>query len=165
MFNIAASHHNTCFICSTSIKKTKLCRFNVASVGYAFLTHEMVIKNHARCCSRHLDESGRIKKEEFYLIPTSKQYLNPQKIAFIMNLLKGFLIHHPIEQSGVFDLFKDIASLSETDCIKITGWKKIEFVDFSNYVTGVLDTADIGLEKALIRHLWLCSKTKQVSNK
>ena len=62
-FSIASSHHNRCFICSTSNKKTKLSRFNVDSVSYAYLTHQIVIKSHARCCKRHLDENARIKKK------------------------------------------------------------------------------------------------------
>ena len=61
-----------------------------------------------------------------------------------------------INSSGVFDKFKDLGALEENLCIKITGWTKIEFCDFSKLVKSVKDTAGRTKEQLIaIYRYWL----------
>jgi hypothetical protein len=42
--------------------------------------------------------------------------------------------------SGIFDKFRNMESISEEDCFKITRWSKKEFESFSYYIHCINDT-------------------------
>jgi hypothetical protein len=120
------------------------------SIVYAFKNHKILIKHHARCCVRHLDENGYIKIDQFPFILTHEG----QKIDKITTQLKDteFLWI----KSGIFDEFKNMASLSEDTCYKITRWTKEQFIRFSKYISSINDSGGRTLEQliALYRY-WL----------
>jgi hypothetical protein len=132
LIKIAKSHHGRCFICkrSSSFHKVKS-----DSVLNALKHFKIFIKQHARCCVRHLDLNGLIKHDQFDFILTNQvSHENENKLLFDNNL------YFPV-QSGIFDNFKDMASLSEDHCFMITRWSKLEFIRFSKYLTCINDTA------------------------
>lgn len=144
LINIAGSHHGSCFICK---RKTSLHKVRSESITYAYKKHNLLIKHHARCCVRHLDRKGLIKTDQFEFIPT---YIAKKIKIWLEN--KDYLSNH----SGIFDDFKNIASLSEDHCFRITRWTREEFIRFSKYITSVNDTAGRTKEQliALYRY-WL----------
>jgi hypothetical protein len=60
------------------------------------------------------------------------------------------------ESCGIFDAFKNMASLEEDICNKITGWSKKEFARFSKYLNNIRDTAGRNKEQLIaIYRFWL----------
>lgn len=57
---------------------------------------------------------------------------------------------------GIIDRFKDMASLDDDICIDISGWKKADFIRFTNYITSIRDTNGRTKEQLIaIYRLWL----------
>jgi hypothetical protein len=74
-------------------------------------------------------------------------------------------IQHNLEHnSGVFDKFKDMASLDNDFCLKITGWNKIQFMSFSKLITRIRDTSGRTKEQLIaIYKYWLSKGIDQSS--
>ncbi len=125
LINIAGSHHGRCFICK---RKTSLHKVKPESIAYALKKCNIIIKHHARCCVRHLDEKGLIKVDQFATIPT----LITPKTKNIKNWLDNN--NYLFNNSGIFDEFKNLASLSEDHCFRVTRWTREQFVRFSKYI-------------------------------
>ena len=101
------------------------------------------MKDDTRCCSRHLEKNGCIKESEFFKIPKRLEYFHQSLVKVLdVSITNAVKIQNQlITSSGVFDKFKDLGALDKNLCIKITGWTKIEFCDFSKLVKSVKDTA------------------------
>ncbi|CAF1002629.1 unnamed protein product [Brachionus calyciflorus] len=69
-----------------------------------------------------------------------------------------------IKDSKIFEKFKDIQLLNESDCLKITGWTLKEFLKFSNFITSINETNGRTKEQliALYRY-WLRKGLDQFS--
>ena len=148
----AYSSHSFCFICKRSSKNNRLYQVKIDSIIEAFLEHRIFIKRHARSCKRYLDDSGLILKDEFFKIPTKLKNHNAQTVLLLEVLA---FKRRPI-CLGMFDHFRDLNSLSDEHCYKVTGWSKKQFIDFSSYITSMNE--NIGRTKeqliALYRY-WL----------
>lgn len=116
-----------CFICRRSTKR--LHRVSKETIKEAFLKHKIIITNHARCCTYHLDNNLELRKDEYQKIPTKKKPHNSQFIMMLENI-------SPPQQS-VFSAFRDIENVDEKHCFEITGWSKIQFANFSSYISSI----------------------------
>lgn len=153
---MAYSSHHYCLIC-TRIKKS-LHQVKAASIARAYLEYEIVIKQGSRCCRRHLDELGLIKTDDFHFIKTSFELFDKQTV-FMLNCLRDS--HN---NCGIFDKFKNMATLDEEQCYKITRWSKIQFITFSKYITSLNDTAGRTKEQLIaIYRYWLFKGLDQSS--
>ena len=66
------------------------------------------------------------------------------------------LEYHLRDSCGIFDKFKDVASLDEDICKQITGWKKQDFIRFSDLIINIRDTAGRTKEQLVaIYRYWL----------
>jgi hypothetical protein len=132
----AFSSHKQCFICK---KSKQLHTVKPESIINAYLNHGIIIKHHARCCDDHLDNVGLLKPDEINDMPTNlKSY--PNDLIILVDHLKAKINFNMQSTCGIFDKFKDMASLDEILCIKITGWTKLQFVNFSKLIENVKDT-------------------------
>jgi hypothetical protein len=104
MIRIAKSHHGRCIICR---RKTSLHKVKQESIVFAFNNHKILIKHHARCCVRHLDRNGYIKTDQFSFILTQDAQ-NNKSIKIQLKDMEFLCV-----KSGIFDEFKNMASLSE----------------------------------------------------
>ena len=161
--SIASFTHQKCFLCKS---KKKLHEVKKESILFAYKYYGIVIKCHTRCCSRHLERNGLIKPEEFKNITTQTRLFDKDVIKLLDISLE---VHESIEHelthsSGVFDKFKDLASLDETQCLKITGWTRIQLSSFSKYISCVRDTAGRTKEQLVaIYRYWLLKGIDQCS--
>ena len=122
----ARSYHMQCFICGRKNKKLHIAP--TKSIAYAYITHKIVIKHHARCCGIHLNIKGEIKEESFNLIKTKpKEY--DENVVRMMDSLKK--ISNLKQTCCIFDEFKDLITLDESHCYKITRWSKNQFISFT----------------------------------
>ena len=142
----AWSISNRCFICKT---RTNLHRINPASIIYAYKHLRIFIRQHTRSCSRHLDDKRNIKYDEFINIPTRLISHNKQTIFFLNSMLQDTSL-------GIIDKFKDMASLDDDTCIDISGWKREDFIRFTNCLTSIRDTNGRTKEQLIaLYRLWL----------
>jgi hypothetical protein len=128
------------------------------SVHHALKYHNIYIKHDARSCYRHLDENGYILLNHFENIPTKMQYFENETT----NLIKSLRVSSSC--SGIFEKFKNLSTLTEEECIKITGWKKERFHNFARYISSVYDTAGRTKEQLIaIYRFWLRKGIDQCS--
>ncbi len=126
------SSHSKCFVCFR--KNKKLIKISKSSIAFAYLKRRIIITHHARCCGTHLNQNGDILEKDLYLIKTkTKQY--DVDIIKIMDSVTQ--LPQLTDKCGIFDDFKNINTIDEAQCFKITRWTKQEFVDFSNYITSI----------------------------
>lgn len=152
---VALSHNGRCFICG---RKKKLKRINRIAILSAYLNDKVFIKNHARCCSNHINERGLIKSNDLLSIKESDIDLDIKSTLIMDEIILSNT------NSGIFDKFKNITSLSEEDCFKITRWNKKEFGSFSNYIHCINDTDGRSKEQLVaIYRYWLRKGIDQVS--
>lgn len=130
----AKSTHSRCFICNR--KGKKLSRIKPISVAYALSRFNIVIKSHARCCGSHLDKRGLIKYQEFFKIES----LHSQTITPETQLLLELSSSRSSKTIPPIDRFRNMESVDDNFCLKITGWKKSKFLEFNQYITTVNDT-------------------------
>jgi len=126
LIKTARSWHGRCFICG---RKSGLHRIQKQSLLDAYINYKIIVKEHARCCSRHLDEKRLIKLDHFRNIKTSlRYYSNHSKI--ILDSLSA-------KNEGVFDKFKNINNVTEEECYEITRWTKNQFIQFCNFIKSI----------------------------
>ncbi len=123
MLMTALYHRGSCFIC---LRKGKLQKIKKESIINAHKLFKLVIKSNALHCSRHLDERGLIKPEDFLKIRHKMKFYNREAL----NKLNNYA--NPCKKD-IFEQFNDLDLLSDKDCIKITGWSKEVFSKFCKY--------------------------------
>jgi hypothetical protein len=154
LIETAYSSHKKCFICG---RKENLKQVKRESIFYCLKNFNILIKNHARSCSRHIDQYGFIKEHEYMNIPTKSCALTDD----IKNLMNVLTIKN---HSGVFDIFNDITNVSEYFCKKITGWTRSEFSKFTKYITSINDTNGRTKEQLVaVYRYWLRKGLDQTS--
>lgn len=157
MLKTSFSSHSSCFICRR--KNERLYAIKQKSIIDAYIIHKIMIKPDARVCGRHLDHSGLIKKEEFSRIPFKYQHYY-RHLIYVLDAISRYCC----EDSGVFKAFKSISTINERYCFEITGWSKIQFIKFTNYITSVYDTAGRTKEELIaIYRFWLRKGIDQTS--
>ena len=124
----AFSSKKKCFLCRGRQSNIKLRQIKEYCVKKAFREFNIVIRQTARCCSRHLDENGFLTETSYCDIPTQFKKYHLAEIRILKSLSREELL---------FDRFKDFDSLSESDCFNITGWTKNQFKLFASYITSV----------------------------
>lgn len=129
LIKTAKSCHDYCFICKKSRKFLRLHKIKEKSIVEAYSKHKLYIKQHARCCKKHLDYNGLIKSSVFDKIPFEYKEHSSHESMFL-----GLISD---QKKGVFECFNDIEDLSNEHCLKITGWSKAEFLEFSKYITSI----------------------------
>ena len=105
-----------------------------------------------------MGKNGLIKEEEFWKIPKITQYYDKSLVKVLdISLGNAEIIQNQlINSSGIFDKFKNMASLEEDICYKITGWNKSEFYSFSKLITSVRDTVGRSKDQLIaIYRYWL----------
>lgn len=95
---------------------------------------KIFIPIHSRCCRRHLDNDFAIRFEEYYNIPALLRKHKPE-INLMLNSFQ-------FQQKGMFDDFKNFSELSDDECIRITGWNKDRFSNFSKFITSINDNVN-----------------------
>ena len=142
----ALSTHTACFICRE--KGRKLRQIHEKDVKYAYENYKIIIKTHARYCDAHFDANGLIRKEEYAIIPT-KDRLYPLETLKMFSILSS-------DNCSIFDQFKDIEYLEDDHCKRITGWSKLEFIRFSEFITST-NTSSIMIPNRCIKGIKYCS--------
>ena len=151
----ANSSHKNCLICK---RKTGLHQVKTESVLFAYQHFGIVIKPDSRCCNKHLEINGLIKESEYKQIPTKNSWFDKQIVKLLdCSIQKIDRIQYDLNfSSGVFDKFKDLASLEDEFCKKITGWSRCELENFSNYIKNLKDTAGrTKLQLVALYRYWL----------
>lgn len=148
MIKIAFSSHKKCFICRCSVRS--LHSIKKESIIKIYQTVKILIKNDSRCCSRHLDSFGLVKREHFSLIPSESKNCTKEQMETIQRIVKKS------ETTGIFDYFRDISTLDEDLCKKITNWSRSEFMKFSSYIISLNDSNGRTKEQLIaIYRFWL----------
>lgn len=153
LIKTARSWHGRCFICG---RRSGLHRIQKRSIIDAYKYHKIIVKEHARCCSRHFDENRLIKKDHLIKIQTSlKYYSNHTKI-----ILESFFI----TSEKIFDKFKNMKDVSDKECFEITRWTKQQFMEFCNYIKSVKSSTRRTKEQMVaIYRYWLRKGIDQAS--
>jgi hypothetical protein len=153
----ANSSHKSCFICSNT---NKLHKVKSNSIALGFLSKKIIIKKDTRVCESHLDNSGEILIKEFDKIKT--RMVQYEKTVFnLLDCLSHFK-NDQNENTYIFQYFKDLTTLSDELCKKITNWSKTEFINFSRYIMSLNETESRSKYQliALYRY-WLLKGTDQ----
>ena len=99
-------------------------------------------------------------------ITTKTQWFDKDVLKLLdLSLEENESKHYELTHScGVFDKFKDLASLDEADSLKITGWTRMQLASFSKYIKRVRDTAGrTKLQLIAIYRYWLSKGIDQCS--
>ena len=139
MLRTALASHKKCLFCN---ERKRLHVVKPETIMSAYLNHGIIIKIGSRCCDTHLDANRLVQTEAFNQIHTKdKMYSKDLKLVLDSCLQTSQKIQMLLkDSSGIFDKFKDMATLDENLCIKITGWNKVQFNNFSNFITRIRDT-------------------------
>ena len=157
----AYTSHKKCLVCYND---KGLHRVKPESIMNAYLNHGLIIKNGARCCDDHLDSNDIIKDEEYnHIITKDMTYDKDFKLVLDACLEASKKINYFLkDSSGIFDKFKNLATLDETLCYKITGWTKEQFANFSKLIKRVRDTCGRTKEQLVaIYRYWLAKGIDQ----
>jgi len=120
--------HKSCLLCRCN---KKLHEVKDESINYANRHFKIFIKKGACICQLRLDSNKQILINEDQKIPTRLKTLNTQ-IFQMFNSLSSL-----DSCINVFDKFKNMESLEEDHCFKITKMKKFKFILFSKYITSL----------------------------
>lgn len=134
LIHTAISTHSKCLVCRR--RNVPLHRVKLDSILYAYSTHQIIIKHHARCCGRHLNDERLIINEHFHLIRTRLVTYDNETKRRLDSMIKN---RFPIK-IGIFEQFNNMRSLTESHCLHVTGWSKDEFLRFSDYIINVKNT-------------------------
>ena len=160
---MAVYTHKYCLFCR---KSEGLHQIKPESIIFAYQNYGLIIKQQARCCSKHLENNGMIKASEYHKIPRKNQLFDEDAIKILdMSLMICEKIQYDLtHSSGIFDKFKDMASLDENICIKLTGWTKLQLYNFSKYIKNIRDTNGRTKEQLIaIYRYWLSKGLDQSS--
>jgi hypothetical protein len=158
LLKTAYSSHKFCFIC---LRKDRCSPVKSKSIASAYRNYKIVIKPGSRICKAHLDDNGIILTREFERIKTIMRPYSSHSINMFDILSFSTEI---IDCSGVFDKFKNMETLEEEYCFKITRWSKKDFITFSKYITSVYDTAGRTKEQLIaIYRYWLTKGIDQTT--
>jgi len=131
ILDTAGSNHLSCFICGR--RREKLYVAPSKSIAFAYKYLGLVIKTHARLCSRHLiNDNSEIRESEFINIHSTRRYF-PHETVRMFDLFCKFL--NLEETPTIFEPFKNLNTLNEFHCKQITSWTVSEFIRFSSYLT------------------------------
>ena len=139
----ASSSHKKCFICHR--RDRRLPRVSIKSIENAYLNHNIIIKEGTRSCYRHINLNRELLEDSYILIPTKPVAYN-QKIVRLLNIVSNNVKNkNNLEEnafSSIFDPFKNLNTLDETHCYKITKWTKKQFIDFLGYIKNIRNTTN-----------------------
>ena len=93
------SSHKRCFICRDDSRS--LYRIDKRDKVHAYTNHRIIITDHARCCDAHYDDDGLIRKEEFFIIPTTDK----SHSAEIIKMLE-MLVHFEFENHRKYNCIR-----------------------------------------------------------
>ena len=166
------SHHGRCFICRR--KTTPLHKVSQKSIAFAFFKHNIIIPDGTRSCIRHLDaNTGQIFDLEFTNnnIRTHPERYDPKIVKLLKSVskltvdcLKIEENQSKIQQKFAFEHFRNIETLNENHCQKITGWTKAQFIEFSRYIKNIRNTKNRSKgELIALYKYWLRKGIDQVS--
>ena len=124
-------NHNKCFICKRSQGPLRI--VSTKSRILAFNNLKIFIKKDTRSCRKHLDSERNIKDDHYRLI---KKINNSPKTTDIIELLnstskvalKCFELTTDPEYNSIFEPFKNLKTLQNEHCLKITGLTKGQFI-------------------------------------
>lgn len=127
----AKCHHGSCFVCGRS---DRLREVPESAVVHAYSERRIFIKHHARLCQRHLND-GLLTNEAYERMRTRLKPID----ANLFNLLNGLSnnCNSASTTQLLFDRFADMTTLSEEDCVEVTGWSKDVFNRFSSFITSI----------------------------
>jgi hypothetical protein len=152
----AAPHQKgQCLMCD---KKRGLHVIKPESILFAYQNYGLLIRKDSRCCDSHLETNGNIKYEDYLKIKKSDQLYERAPVELLDLCLSKIekIQTHLNDSCGIFDKFKDVASLNENLCKQITGWVKVNFTRFSDLIVNVRDTAGRTKEQLVaIYRYWL----------
>ena len=133
----AFSSNSRCFICRRrNGRGVRLHKVKLESVLKAYSTFRFVIKLHARCCLNHMDENRLIRDDVFPNIQTRLVYYDNETKRRLDAMIKN----RYSKKIGIFEQFNNTQSLTEDHCMKITGWTKAQFVEFSRQIVNINKT-------------------------
>jgi hypothetical protein len=144
--------------CLLSTKTKGLRKIKAESIIHAYTKFGKFIKPHAVCCDDHLDLNGLIKLDEFKNIKTRPQKFDKDSICMLNLCIQNFNIikANLTESCGLFDKFLNMSQLEESLCFKVTGWNKLTFIQFAEYIKNIRDTAGRTKEQLIAIYLfWL----------
>jgi hypothetical protein len=104
-----------------------------------YKNYALFIQKDSRCCSKHFDDNGDLIYEDFFKMKKSLILFEKSPIELIdLCSAKTVKLTTQLDETfGIFDKFRDIASLDENVCIQIIGWNRKEFVRFSSLIENV----------------------------
>ena len=143
--NIKVAYHNKarCFICKR--RENPLHRVSIKSRIYAYQNFNIFIKTETRSCRRHVDIERNIKMDHYKLI--KKLNASPSNNA-LLELLKStskvaldcFETKEDPQFNSIFAPFRDLKTLSNDHCFKITRLTKQEFLSTLRMLTKLRDS-------------------------
>ena len=151
----APSTHKHCLMCK---KKTGLHMIKIESVIFAYKYYGTIINKDSRCCSSHFESNGDIKEKDFQRIKKTIHSFDKKSIEILdLCVMNAEKVQQSLTEScGIFDKFKDIASIENDICKNITGWCKLDFIRFSQYIKNIRDSAGRTKEQLIaIYRFWL----------
>jgi hypothetical protein len=153
--NAASYSKGYCLMCK---KKRGLHAIKPESILFAYQNYGLFISKDSRCCASHLETNGDIKYDEYEKIKKAVQLYDKTPVDIIDICITKIekLESHINDSCGIFDKFKDVASLEENMCKQITGWYKKHFVRFCDLIINVRDSAGRTKEQLVaIYRYWL----------
>ena len=169
---VAQSHSAKCFLCGkkrTQYSTNRLKRINIETLGYCYIElDKLIVKSDARVCVSHTyPNSGKIKEDHYSIhkdhLDRSTRLMSVPKESQLM--FESILVYQETKYRDIFEKFKDMDSLKDEHCIKITGWKKNVFSDFIEYLTDIKSTETRTKEEIVaIYRYWLRKGMTQSCN-
>jgi hypothetical protein len=145
----AYSGTERCFIClARRAAGIRLHSIPFETVKEAYQKHRIIVKTRARCCFRHFDDFGCVRKEELPNIPVR---LLPA-CSTTIKLLDSFVRFKPTP----FERFRDLRNLTNRHCKFITGWSKNTLIRFCSFITSIYETERRSKEQLVaLYRFWL----------
>jgi hypothetical protein len=145
-----------CFICRR--QDPPLHRVSIFSRIYAYQNLRIFIKKDSRSCRKHIDTERNIKIDHFMLIKTTNKSPDTQALIELLNstssvALKCIEEKDDPEYNSIFAPFKDLKTLDNGHCYKITKLTKPQFLNTLRMLTKLRDSKNrtIGQLLALYR--------------
>lgn len=152
-FKTAPFSKRSCLICKYK-SNNGLVRVKNETIANAFIYSKIIIKPQSVCCREHLNENGIVKSEEYENIHSILKYYSAEEIKCLKALSLSY--HFKNSNQKIFDKFRDINIISEEECKAITGWSKVQLIQFSKYITSINENSGRSLIQLIaIYRYWL----------
>ncbi len=160
LIKISYSSHKKCFICKRTQGPLRI--VSTRSRIFAFNNLKIVIKKDTRSCRKHLDCDRNIKEDHYRYIKKLNISPKTNEIIELLNstskvALKCLELTKDREFNSIFAPFKNVKTLQNEHCLKITRLTKSQFLTTLGMLTKLRNSKNrsTGQLLALYRYVYI----------